>query len=188
MHPDYRRYLPALAAALRPVLDEVAGLPGAPVRITQIAGMYSSSEGEATEAVTIGGRPPVLGVPLDAENPPGAFGGTMAHFADQLRLLFVHAFVGAGQGAGTPAQQAVQAAMLQAARVPIAVQPNVLAFYGLPSWARAAGRGPGPGPARGPVYAAARRLAAMPAAVRHNWLAAHLGVLRSGRLTLAQLT
>src|SRR5258708_37070259 len=44
VHPDYRRYLPALAAALRPVLDEVAGLPGAPVRITQIAGMYSSSE------------------------------------------------------------------------------------------------------------------------------------------------
>jgi hypothetical protein len=188
VHPDYRRYLPALAAALRPVLDEVAGLPGAPVRITQIAGMYSSSEGEATEAVTIGGRPPVLGVPLDAENPPGAFGGTTAHFADQLRLLFVHAFVGAGQGAGTPAQQAVQAAMLQAAGVPFAMQPNVLAFYGLPSWARAAGRGPWPGPARGLVYAAARRLAAMPAAVRHNWLAAHLGVLRSGRLTLAQLT
>ena len=39
----------------------------------------------------------------------------------------------------------------------------------------------------GPVYAAARRLATLPAAARHAWLAAHLAALRSGQLTLAQL-
>jgi hypothetical protein len=48
-------------------------------------------------------------------------------------------------------------------------------------------RGHGPGPAAGPVYAAAWRLAALPPAARHAWLAAHLGALRSGQLTLAQL-
>ena len=43
------------------------------------------------------------------------------------------------------------------------------------------------GPATGPVYAAARRLAALPPAARHAWLAAHLAALRSGQLTLGQL-
>jgi hypothetical protein len=41
--------------------------------------------------------------------------------------------------------------------------------------------------ARGPVYAAARRFAALPPATRHAWLAAHLAALRSGLLTLGQL-
>ena len=47
-------------------------------------------------------------------------------------------------------------------------------------------RVPGAVPA-GPVYAAARRLAALPTAARHAWLAAHLAALRSGQLTLGQL-
>jgi hypothetical protein len=45
----------------------------------------------------------------------------------------------------------------------------------------------GPGSLAGPVYAAARRFAAQPAAARHAWLAAHLAALRSGQLTLGQL-
>jgi hypothetical protein len=52
---------------------------------------------------------------------------------------------------------------------------------GLPTFAQAAA------PATGPVYAAARRLAALPAAARQAWLATHLAALRSGQLTLAQL-
>jgi hypothetical protein len=196
LNPAYRRLLPDVTAALRPVLGEVAGLPGAPVRATEVGGAYSSGEGEAGQAMTISGRPPVLRVPLDADNLLGAFGVTTTQFADQLRLLFVHAFVGAGAGAGTLAQQAVQAALLQGAGVPFAAQPKVLAGSGLPSWARATGQVPptghgsaaghGPGPARGPVYAAAHQLAALPAA-RHAWLASHLAALRAGHLTLAQL-
>ena len=104
----------------------------------------------------------------------------MGQFADQLRVLSVHAFVGAGNGTGTPAQQAVQAALLQGAGVPFAAQRQ------------AGGRRERAGTARrgrstGPVYAAARRLAALPPAARHAWLAAHLAALRSGQLTLAQL-
>jgi hypothetical protein len=102
--------------------------------------------------------------------------------AEQLRLLAVHAFVGAGNDVGTSAQQAVQAALLQDAGVPLTAQPRLLTTSGLPSWAQA-GNGP-PGPATGPVYAEARRLAALPPAARHAWLAAHLTALRSGQLTL----
>ena len=97
---------------------------------------------------------------------------------------------GAGNGAGTAAQQAVQAALLQGAGVPFAAQPKVLSGFGLPSWALASeppGSGAGPGRATGPVYAAARRLAALSPAARHAWLASHLAALRAGRLTLAQL-
>jgi len=38
-----------------------------------------------------------------------------------------------------------------------------------------------------PVYAAARRFAAMPAPARHAWLVRHLAALRAGQITLAQL-
>jgi hypothetical protein len=50
----------------------------------------------------------------------------------------------------------------------------------------AAGAGAGPAPGT-PEYAAARRFAALPAAVRHSWLAAHLPSLRAGRIPLARL-
>jgi hypothetical protein len=195
LNPAYRQFLPDVNAALRPVLGEVAGLPGGPARATQVAGAYSSSEGEAGAPMTITGRPPVLRMPLGSLNLPGAFGGSTAQFAQQLRLLAVHAFAGAGRGPGTPAQQAVQAALLRGAGVPFAAQPGVLSSVGLPSWAPATmqeqateqGKDHAPAPAAGPVYAAARRLAALPPAARHAWLAAHLGALRSGQLTLAQL-
>jgi hypothetical protein len=186
MNPAYHRYLPDVTAALRPLLAEVAGLPGAPARATQVPGTYTSGEGEANPEVTISGRPLALRIPLDAlATLPGYTGftgapETEAQFADQLRVLSVLAFVGAGNGTGTSAQQTVLAAVLQGAGVPFAAQAQVLAEV-------RGGPGPAPRPATGPVYAAARRLAALPPAARHAWLAAHLGALRSGHLTLAQL-
>jgi hypothetical protein len=195
LNPAYRSILPDVTAALRPVLGEMAGLPGAPARATQVAGAYSSGEGGGGQAVMISGHPAVLRMPLDADTLPGVFGGTMTQFAGQLRLMLVHAFVGAGAGAGTTAQQAVQAALLQGAGLPFAAQPGTLSDVGLPSRAPATrqeqasgqGRGNAPGPATGPVYTAARRFAALPPATRHAWLAAHLGALRAGQLTLEQL-
>jgi hypothetical protein len=184
LSPSYGRWLPEVTAALGPVFSEVAGLPGAPVRATQVGTVYNSGDGGGGQSMTIGGLPPVLSLSLGPLDLPGA-PGTAAVFADQLRLLAVHAFAGAGTDAGTPAQQAVQAALLQGAGVPFAAQPQLRATTGLPSWAQAAGNGPGP--ATGPVYDAARRLAALPPAARHAWLAAHLTALRSGQLTLAQL-
>ena len=36
LNPAYGRYLADVTAALRPLLAEVAGLPGAPARVTQV--------------------------------------------------------------------------------------------------------------------------------------------------------
>jgi hypothetical protein len=53
--------------------------------------------------------------------------------------------------------------------------------------AREQGSEHAPSRATGPVYTAARRFAALPPTTRHAWLAAHLGALRSGQLTLGEL-
>src|SRR5216117_2527380 len=50
LNPAYRRYLPDVTAALRPVLAEVADLPGASARAIQVAGTYSGGESEAGPA------------------------------------------------------------------------------------------------------------------------------------------
>ena len=189
LNPAYRPWLPDVTAALAPVLAEVAGLPGVPERATQVAASYPSGGDGPPQPITVGGRPPVLRLQLGLLNMPGPCGfcdGPVAanQFADQMRLLFAHALVGAGNGSGSPAQQAVQAALLQDAGIPFAAQPGLMAttedFPG-------AGPGTAPGPAAGPVYAAARRFATRPATARHAWLAAHLAALRSGRLALTDL-
>ena len=185
LNPAYRQWLPDVTAALAPVLTEVAGLPGAPVRATQIAASYPSGGDGPPRAITVGGHLPVLRMQLGLLHMPGAcgfcaVGPTTEQFAGEMRLLFAHAFAGAGDGPGSPAQQAVQAALLHGAGVPFAAQPGVMAFAeNVP--------GPGPGSATGPVYAAARRLATLPAAARDAWLAAHLAALRTGQLTLQDL-
>jgi hypothetical protein len=185
LNPAYRRWLPDVTGALAPVLAEVTGLPGTPVRAAQVAAAYTSGEVGAGQVVTLGGHPPVLRMSLGQLDMPGPCGfcdGPVAtrQFADQIRLGFAQAFVGAGNGSGSPGQQAVQAALLRGAGIPFAAQPALMATT-------KNGPGPPPGPATGPVYAAARRLATRPAAARHAWLAAHLAALRAGRLTLQEL-
>jgi hypothetical protein len=193
VHPAYRSYLPGVTTALRPVVAEIAGLPGAPVRANQTATIFEDGgpcvggcapSAAQLQAETIGGSPPVLHIPLNAITLPGSFGMKLPGFIGQIRLQFVHAFVGAGGGPGTPAQQVVQAALLQDAGTPLAAQPNLLGFS---PWAL-----PGSGPQQVTSYppklsAAAERFAALPAATRHAWLAAHLAALRAGRLSLGQL-
>jgi hypothetical protein len=185
LNPAYRRWLPDVTAALAPVLAEAADLPGAPARATQVAAAYPSGEGGPPQAITLGSHPPVLRLSLGLLVMPGPCGfcdgpvGTKP-FADQLRLAFAHAFLGVGNSSGSPVQQAVQAALLRGAGIPFAAQPKLMA-------AAKNGPGPAPAPANGPVYAAARRFAALPAAARHAWLAAHLAALRAGRLTLQEL-
>ena len=174
VHPAYRTYLPELAAALSPVAAQVSGLPGAPVRVVQVPTSYL----DPRAAGSITGSPPVLRLPLGDLALPRS--GTVGeNFTSQLRLLFVHAFVGAGQGAGTPAQQAVEAAVLAGAGVPPSALPEVLTSYLRSEQVSKA--------SLGSVLAVAERFAALPAATRHAWLAAHLPALRSGGLTLAEL-
>jgi hypothetical protein len=194
VHPAYRSYLPEVTAALRPVVAEIAGLPGAPVRATQIATVFergpsllgSHPTAAQLQIETIAGSPPVLRMPLNAVTLPNSYRATTASFFGQIRAEFVHVFVGAGGGAGSQMQQAVQGALLQGAGVPFAEQPTALSQSGLPSSAPP-GRHGGRTQATGPIYAAAQRFAALPAAARHAWLAAHLSAVRAGRLTLGEL-
>jgi hypothetical protein len=181
VNPDYRHWLPDVTTALAPMLTEMAGLPGAPVRATQVAAAYPSGGSGPPQPVVIGGDPAVLRIQIGLIVTPGPYG-----FVDQVRLLFAHAFVGAGGGSGSAAQQAVQAALLQGAGIPFAKQPGLLANAENFPGSRQATPG-GPGEATGPVYTAARRLASLRAATRHAWLAAHLPALRAGQLTLQDL-
>jgi hypothetical protein len=182
LNPAYGRWLPDVTAELTPVLAEVAGLPGAPVRAIQVAASYPSNADGPPLILSLGGRPPVLSMSLGQLHMPGPCGFCAGpvptqEFADQMQYLFARAFAGAGVGPGSQVQQAVQAALLLDAGMPFAAQ--VAATQNIP--------GSSQGPAPEPVYAAARRLAALPAAARHNWLAAHLAALRAGGLTLGQL-
>ena len=184
LNPAYRRWLPDMTAALAPVLAEVSGLPGAPVRATQVANVNTIGAGPP-QRIALGGHPPVLRLSLGSFDMPGPCGFCDApvgndDFANQIRLFFVQAFVGMGNGSGSQVQQAVQAALLRGAGIPFAAQPKLAAV---------STNGPEsvPGPATGPVYAAARRFAAQPAAARHAWLAAHLAALRAGGLTPEEL-
>jgi hypothetical protein len=216
LNPAYRNYVSYFAAALRPVIAEVAGLPGAPVGVSQVAAPYLDVVSSASQAMTLQGSPPVLRMSIGALGLPGTAGGSPSGFADVERLLAVHAFVVPGGGSaartatptlkevqaalmeaspGTRAQQAVQAALLDAAGVPLTQQPGLLSGDGVPQWGQATLLGltngkesaAGPGPLAGPISSAALRFAALPSAARHSWLAAHLPALRSGQLTLAQL-
>jgi hypothetical protein len=197
VHPAYRSYLPEVATALRPVVAEIAGLPGAPVRADQVATLFepgpsllgSRPTAAQLQIETIAGSPPVLRMPLNAITLPRSFGATTASFYGETRAQLVHAFLGAGAGAGSQVQQAIQAALLQRAGVPFADQASALGGSGLPSPALPGRHGPPSERTQvgGPVYAAARRFGALPAAARRAWLAAHLSAVRAGRLTLGRL-
>jgi hypothetical protein len=215
LNPAYASYLPRTAAALKPVLNEIAGLPGAPARISQAATIYHQGVGNEVgiglAGPTISGRPPVYHVLL-----PGQLLGpimTISESASDMRssagLSIVASVVGDGPGA-SQAQRAVTAGLMMAAGLPPqGAAPGTAATASsgpVPSPrarcqqpaarcpASRPGRGgggmqqPPPGLAPGsPAYTAARRLAALPASARHAWLVQHLAALRAGQITLAQL-
>jgi hypothetical protein len=173
--------------ALAPVLTEVAGLPGAPVRISQAAATYRQGRGNSVGVGLAGpstvGRPPVFRLLLLDQLPGPAM--TTSALAAALRSnagpAIVAGVTGGGRGA-SPAQQAVTAALIMAAGGPANGPPP-----GIPPPGNGFGMPPlGPAPGS-PAYAAARRFAALPASTRHTWLVRHLAALRAGRITLAQL-
>jgi hypothetical protein len=164
LHPAYAVYLPAVAAALEPVLSEIAGLPGAPVQISQIAATYRQETrngvGIGLAGPLISGTPPVFHLLLPNQLGGPTTSGLAAAVRTQTRRDIVTAVIGGGDRAGAgPAQQAVIAAMLKTSDT-------------APDSA---------------VAAKAARFAALPAAARHAWLVENLAALRAGRLSLAQL-
>jgi hypothetical protein len=179
LHPAYRSYLPGITAALDPVLHEVAHLPGAPVRLTQVATSYGGPS--QYETVNIVASRPAFGIALGDLDFRAA---GSAPLDDQLRFLFLHAFVGAGPRGGSSAQQSVIAALLNRVGVSFAAQPRLLG----PTPSVTIGSNGGiPGPHGSRIYAAAKRFASQSVAAQRAWLTSHLPALRSGRLTLNEL-
>ncbi len=193
VQPAYRPWLADETAALRPVVAQITGLPGSPVRAAQVASLFypnGPGMGRSTgvgQITTISGRPAVLYLPLGAMNLSGSFGQRQSDFIDSIKLQSVHAFLVAGSSYGDPAQVAVEAGLMKDAGIPLAVQVTQVwpdSTWGLPFTSQ----GP-PGQKAYPALlaTAATRFAALPAATRHAWLASHLAALRAGQLTLAQL-
>ena len=198
LNPAYASYLPATAAALAPTLDQIAGLPGAPARISQAAVTYRQGPGNSVgfglAGLPLSGAPPVFHLLLPVELPGPAV--TTTEQASQVRSIIgpsiIASVTGDGPGA-SQAQHAVTTALLMAARA----VPSHLLPPGTPT---AGNSVPGPPPVAGtdgepyvgaapgsPAYAAAQRFAALPAAARRGWLVRHLAALRAGRLSLGQL-
>ncbi|HEX6523128.1 MAG TPA: hypothetical protein VF070_24490 [Streptosporangiaceae bacterium] len=191
VHPAFSFYLPEVTAAVRRVLAEVAGLPGVSARLSQAptscVRIASLGCGFGHPAATIGGSPAVLSftIPTTPGAPgvgQGVSGEDLSLFEQQTRAVVTTALTGGGlsdDGAlsGAPAQQAIAAAMLQAAGVPVIT----------PAQAQADDTGIAGPPPGSPSYLAFKRFAALPAVARRAWLAAHLDALRAGRVTLNEL-
>jgi hypothetical protein len=181
LNPAYTSYLPTATAALAPVLNEIAGLPGASARISQAAAAYQQGMGNSVSVSLAGppisGTPPVYHVLLPDQLPGPTL--TTSELAAALRSAAGPALVASVIGddpSASQAQHAVAAALKMAAGLPQSPPPAP----GMQQPAAIV-------PLSAPVRSAAQRFAALPAPARHAWLVQHLAALRAGRITLAQL-
>jgi hypothetical protein len=207
VNPVYRAYLPSLSKALDPLLREVAGLPGAPVRVDQVLFAFHGDTLYSTSSVD--GDPAVVRLGLDiGSNGASCFDTAPGHstcvpfttlwqdpalVTRAVRPRTAVTVIRALVGDSTAAQQAISAGLLTALDVQLSEPASTAASTDPATPAAGPPLGPNPeitltGPASGtPAFHAAQRFAALPASTRHAWLAAHLGALRAGRLGLDQL-
>ncbi|MGI9005498.1 MAG: hypothetical protein ACR2FU_04735 [Streptosporangiaceae bacterium] len=202
LNPAYAVYLPATAAALAPMLAQIAGLPGAPGRVSQAAVTYRQAR---AQTVLIGltcpraaGRPLAFRLVLPDQLPgPQLTAGQQASVVRSVDGQDIVASVTGDGPLASPAQRAVTTALLVAA----GVSPRHLARP--PAGARSPDGNPAPlpplcplgaGPAQftrlaagSSAFHAALQFAALPATARHAWLTRHLAALRAGRISLRQL-
>ncbi|MBO2460007.1 hypothetical protein [Actinomadura violacea] len=157
VHPAVKARLGAAVAALHPVTDRLAGLPGVPTTIDQ----------RMVDGPSIRGSVLLLPAPFEAYDTRGRIRGRVAREmrADTAAGLLL----GAWDGTGSARQAAVLAVLVAAGDPPDGADLPIRDT---------------PGPA---VLAAARRLAALPQPAWHQWFAAHLSALRADRLTLKDL-
>jgi hypothetical protein len=189
LNPAYAGYLPGVATALDPVVRELAGLPGAPARISQASAVYQQGAGNdvavGQAGPAVSGTPPTYHVLLPNQLNGPAF--TASQLADAIRSTIgadlILQVTGDGPDA-SPAQRAVTEALLKDASVrlqvltPLPTSGQVRSRTPTrPSWLR-------PG---SPVYVAAHRFAALPLSARRTWLLHHLPALRADQIHLAQL-
>ncbi|GGJ69935.1 hypothetical protein [Streptomyces brasiliensis] len=193
LNPAYAGFLPATTDALAPLLNQLAGLPGAPDRILQVGVTYQQDTGNGViirqDGPRSGATPSTAHLVFPEQLPEPSM--TADQMASQLAESFAPDLVARviGNGRGTSqAQNAVARALLTAAGLPDVVDRTASTGTGRsdgPGGADASGQ---PDVAPGtPAYAAAERFAALPASARHAWLVQHLAALRAGRITPAQI-
>jgi hypothetical protein len=160
VHPAYQAMLPVLSAQLAPLLGEVGGLPGAPVRV-EIGSTTPAAD--AAHALVIG--PAVL------VNPGLTFDTVPPDLRTDVAINTIQVVVAEGRGPIGSAQQAIAGGLAQTMHLDL---PGREADSLLP-------------PPGSSAAAAAHRFAALPATTRHDWLVSHGEALRAGRLTLADI-
>jgi hypothetical protein len=204
LQPAYAAMLPDVTAALGPVLDEITGLPGVPVRVTQVA--VTSAQAQPSNGIGFGGpvlsgHPATLLLPLSGMSLAGEGSTTAAQFEQQLRMqdapALLDVLVGLPSPLGAQSSKVIvprhpgpgagaQDAVVQALAMLAGVEPGGTPGNSGPSSARGGGVGSG-APADGAIRAAAGRFAALPASARRAWLATHLAALRAGRVTPSEI-
>ena len=191
LNPAYASYLPVTVTALAPLLSEVAGLPGAPARISQAAAVYRQGSRQLRQhrAGWPGYQRQATGVPPASSGPAGRTrpdhqpAGRPDPVECRARHRLQHRrrgpppVPGPAGGAGGPGPGVRPAAAHLASPQHTVAQPGARG-------AEPAGAKPAPG---SPAYAAAQRFAALTPPARRIWLVRHLPALRAGRITLAQL-
>ncbi len=180
LHPAFKNYESDVTHALDPLLDQVVGLPGAPVRVGQVASylQFTGSNGNWLAGTSIlGGTPPIYHLVIDQV--PGMSGMSSATFAAELQVELADAIAGFNPyNGGTTTQEAVASALLQVAGMPLNAPPADLGSIGLTP----------PQPAPGSrAYNAAERFSELPPNPRRSWLQAHLAALQNGHVNLSQL-
>ncbi len=187
LNPAYAGYLPATVAALAPVVREIAGLPFAPTKISQVAAVYAQGPGNSVEisqeALPSPSGSRLLGMLLPDQllGPPLSVAQFEANVRANTGPSVLAYVVGAGPHASA-AQVAVWTALMNAAGRPPGAQP---------SGSEQVGNAQGteqPAAALDPaVLAATRRFAALPVSARRAWLVRNLAALRARHITLGQL-
>lgn len=180
VHPAYAAFLPAVTAAVGPELIELAGLPGAPARISQVPEVYRQGPGNSVDVGAERTGPATFALPVWGPGQPGVgrpeFTGQLVQTLG-LKLMSEVILGGSGRTAVPPPSQAALAVIGGSVRFPPSTGPRDLAplvGHLLPA----------PG---SPADLAARRFAKLTPAAKHDWLAHHLAALRAGRISLAQL-
>jgi hypothetical protein len=193
LNPAYASFLPATTGALAPLLDQLAGLPGAPDQIVQEAMSYPQGPGD--RVVLRHGGPRSAATPSTAhlvlpEQLPGpamTADQTASQLVQSVDPNLVARVIGDGPDA-SPAQNAVAGALLTTSGVPDIASRTASTGSGRPGGPPGAGVSGQPDLTPGtPAYAAAERFAALSAPARHAWLVQHLAPLRAGRITAEQI-
>jgi hypothetical protein len=169
-----------VTAAVGPELTELAGLPGVPARISQVAEVYRQEPGNGISTRAESRSPSAFVLP---DQVPGQPGTTSADFASQLaqnlglQLVSDVILRGGDRAAELNPGQAQLAVIAGSVRFPPSVEERDLA----PLFGHLL---PAPG---SPADLAARRFAALAPAAKHDWLAHHLTALRAGQISVAEL-